>query len=149
VNCAAGSYCDLHATERVPGESFWFYPHGASDAGDGFEARPGICYGEYDLPEFTTSGVEGSGLTFGQNGEECLAVTLFEFDLSDFPALDVIANTFGLTVPEWGWQESDWEVCFQKYEFTQAEIGDFDFLPYMNAMISVMVLMVVAWVIRR
>lgn len=141
--------CDLKVDDRVVGESFWCYGLVEDCALAEFESRALYCPGEYDLPEFEAAGVEGSGIVFSSAGTVCLDVDIFAFDLADFPLLSIIYDTFGLTVPEWGWAESNWEMCLDKYEIESAEIGDFDFEPFITLALAGLVLIVVGWLIRR
>jgi len=139
----------MKAESRTVGESFWCYFTGTICDNATYKSRPLYCPGEYELPEFEAAGVEGSGIVFSSAGSTCLDVDIFAFDLSDFPLLSIIYDTFGLTVPEWGWTEGNWEVCLDKYEIESAEIGDFDLEPFITLALGALVLIIVGWLIRR
>jgi hypothetical protein len=149
VECEDGVPCDLEATSRVPSQSFWCYSEAGICETGLFESRAFYCPGSYELPEFEATGVEGTGITFTSRGSVCWDLELDAFDLSDYPLLTVIADVFGLTVPAWGWSFSEIEICLDKYEIENVEIGNFDFTPFVVLALSALVLIVVAWVIRR
>lgn len=113
------------------------------------------------LPDYCfLSGDPGGQLAWsdlGDNGSynlettsiSCIAPVLPAFDLSDFPTIAVIATTFNLEVPVWGWLESTWEICFHLKSFEYLRVGNIDLLPYATVMIHMLNLQMILWLKDR
>lgn len=156
IFCGAGVTCVLPYPNVRPDIWGCSVPGGSCNDDCLFEYRPQTCDESWgDALEPISISVEGSGIGFGVRETSCLEVTIPYFNLQDVGALDLIEVTFGLTIPEWGWEgptqgsDCDWSLCLEAWEFSQLAIGGMDFLVFAESLLTFLVIIVIAVLIRR
>jgi hypothetical protein len=145
IQCPAQSWCDIPA--ELDGEIFWCLS-GCSGALIEAKCNPPCDRNPpwaEDPPDFD----DPPGIDIGDPVAGCLAQAhINAFVLTDTMVATVL-GTFGISLPDWGWQESDWAVCYEAREILELEIGGIDFLPMANVMLVLLVLITLGIVIRR